>query len=130
MLDICLSRVDSTAKGYCLPNASSVLNMAANERELSSISFHVLRFFVHACLYIACDENSDAMKDMMSTKPANKKQFFWDHMDNDLKIVARSLNINQDEMISLLHVICQEVLVKNSSNLISKIVIKFYIKLI
>ena len=46
----------------------------------------------------------------MSQNQPNKVQFFWDHMLKDLKIASKSLNLNQDEVITLLHSICIEIL--------------------
>jgi hypothetical protein len=48
--------------------------------------------------------------DIMSQNQPNKVQFFWDHMLKDLKIASKSLNLNQDEVITLLHSICIEIL--------------------
>ena len=41
----------------------------------------------------------------MSTNPNNKKEFFWNHIKKDLSIACKSLNVNFDEMLLLLHVI-------------------------
>lgn len=59
---------------------------------------------------------------MMSTNQANKKQFFWEHMLKDLKIASISLNINQDEVITLLHMICLEILNSNMSKIKNRII--------
>jgi hypothetical protein len=110
-----LNVTDNTQKGYCLPVASSLPDAPANERELNSTAFHILRFFVHACLYVACERSEKYVDEIMSTKSADKKQFFWDHMNKDIKIAAKTININADEMLTLLHVICMDIL-KNVNN--------------
>ena len=46
----------------------------------------------------------------MTTKVADMKLFFWEYMQKDLRLAARSLNLNQDEIITLVHRICGDIL--------------------
>ena len=94
---------DNTLKGHCLLNANTLADNPVNERELNPQTFHILRFFIHACLYFS-SEYAD-ISGLMVVNPEDKKQFFWDHMLKDLKITSRSLNITQDETLILLHFI-------------------------
>lgn len=94
-----------------MPIPSSLNENPANERLLTAPAFHILRFFIHACLYFACDfNNQQDIASMMTTNPTDKKQFFWDHMNKDLRIASKALNLNMDEMIILLHNICEDLL--------------------
>ncbi len=57
------------------------------------------------------------MKDIqhiMSTNPNNKKEFFWNHIKKDLSIACKSLNVNFDEMLLLLHVISNDIMKSHS----------------
>jgi hypothetical protein len=51
----------------------------------------------------------------MSTNQNNKKQFFWEHMLKDIRIAAKALSINQDELITLLHIFCEDILKSGAS---------------
>jgi len=46
----------------------------------------------------------------MLDPPADKKEFFWSHMNLDLKIACKVLDVNRDEVLLLLHVICRDIL--------------------
>lgn len=46
----------------------------------------------------------------MTTNPDSKKEFFWNHIKKDLNIACKSLNVNFDEMLILLHVISNEIM--------------------
>lgn len=43
---------------------------------------------------------------MHDVNPQDVKQFFWEHMELDLKISCKILNITLDELLILLHKIC------------------------
>ena len=76
-------------------------------RHLNDIGLQAVRFFLHASLYLACgdeDENKDAVvSSIMEANPPDVKQFFWQHMQLDLKIACTILNITTDELLILLH---------------------------
>jgi hypothetical protein len=103
--------IDNTIKGYSLPYAHELTDLPMTDRLLNSIEFQIERFFLHACLYLACgdeDESSATVLRQMKTTKVKKedlKQFFWDHMVKNLKISCSILNITQDELIILLHLI-------------------------
>lgn len=49
---------DTTIKGYSLPQAFKLDNKPQSDRLLNQFEFQIERFFLHACLYLACgDEN-------------------------------------------------------------------------
>ena len=76
-------------------------------RKLNSSSFHLERFIVNACMYLACDnENEKDVYNLMYPQPNKSvklKDFFWEHIQKDLKLAGKSLNLNLDELIILLH---------------------------
>ncbi len=105
-----LSISDNTKRGYCLKDAGTMKDEASTERLLTSIQLSIIRFFLHACLYFSCDLHEGDLDRVMTDPPADKKEFFWSHMNLDLKIVCKILNINRDEALLLLHVICRDIL--------------------
>lgn len=47
---------------------------------------------------------------MVNKQVTDVRQFFWDHMLKDLRLASRSLNLNIDEIITLLHRISNDIL--------------------
>ena len=52
-----ISSQDNTVRGYCLPDSKSLNDEPVTDRLLNSISFHIIRFFVHAAMYFSCEKN-------------------------------------------------------------------------
>ncbi len=105
-----LSTSDNTKRGYCLRPASALKEEPSTERLLTSIQLSLIRFFLHACLYFSCERHEHDLDRVMLDPPADKKEFFWSHMNLDLKIACKVLDVNRDEVLLLLHVICRDIL--------------------
>ena len=104
---------DKTLRGYCLPDASnstSTDNAPKNDGVLNLSGLHTVRFVINCCLYFSCDVNDQEVSDLMSVKTAHRKNFFWNHMKNDLSIISRLLNINMDDAMILMHLMCDFIL--------------------
>ena len=98
---------DASLKGYCLPDSGVISDEPSNDRLLSSYAFQTLRFVVHACLYFACEKNEKEVASIMAHPYfPDKKKFFWDHLNKDLRILCKTLNLNIDEVVILLHLAC------------------------
>ncbi len=97
-------------KGYCLNDASTISDNPQSERQLTQPAFHVTRFFLHCALYLACDKDEKAVKAMMLREPAEPKDFFWSHLNKDLMLIGRALNLNPDEVLIILHSILNDIL--------------------
>lgn len=56
------------------------------------------------------------MRELFATKkkPIDVKQFFWDHIKKDIRLIAEALKITQDEVLLLLHRACFDILQFNS----------------
>ncbi|CAF0704523.1 unnamed protein product [Brachionus calyciflorus] len=117
-----LDNQDRTIRGYCLPVPISINHDFANERLLNAASFHILRFIINCVMYFACDTNQEHVYNMMTCRPNDLKQFFWDYMQKDLRIISKALNLNTDEATILLHLISDDILknITSSSNLFDK----------
>jgi hypothetical protein len=113
---------DNTFKGYCLSEASIVSKEPHAERLLTSAAAQTIRFLLHTCLYFACDSNQQNVHALMTTpqQNVNLKRFFWDHINLDIAILGKALNMNADESILLLHNICNDLLKSNKSTFASK----------
>lgn len=94
--------------------------MPGNIRELNSPAYHIEKFIINACMYLACgdrDENVEDVKRCMAMPHDNVKEFFWDHMHKDLDLAAKSLNLTIDEIYVLLHRICFEMITYSKGSL-------------
>lgn len=107
--------IDRTLCGYCLPDATSLNDESANERYLNASSFHILRFIIHTSLYLASYDSPNEVYNVMNSHPEDLKQFYLTHMQKDLKIIARTLNLNIDEVIILIQSISVDILINEVS---------------
>ncbi len=53
-----------------------------------------------------------------TVNPDNVKNFFWDHLNKDLNLIGKTLNLNMDEVFIILHFIFNDIMtsVKSSRN--------------
>jgi hypothetical protein len=97
-------------KGYCITEeVQNLPDSPSNIRELNSQTYHVEKFFINACMYLACgdlDQHAEEVKSSMAHRPDDARKFFWDHMHKDLSMACRALNLTKDEIYHLLHKIC------------------------
>ena len=91
-------------------DASTISDNPQTERQLTQPAFHVVRFFLHCALYFACDKDEKAVKLMMIKEPDVPKDFFWQHLNKDLALIGRALNLNPDEVLIILHSILNDIL--------------------
>jgi hypothetical protein len=107
----------SAANFYLINLFRYLLNKAAVQtgngqacRLLNSLGNQVVRFFLHACMYLACgdidEHQATVLQSLILTTPDNVKEFFWQHMERDLQVSCQLLNITTDEILILLHSIC------------------------
>lgn len=106
---------DSSMRGYCLTDSKTMSDEPKTERLLNNSQFSLVRYFIHTYMYFSCDKNEKDIHNIMTTNPVNKKEFFWNHMNLDLRIAAKTLNLNKDEIIILLHKVCHDIF-KSRSN--------------
>lgn len=115
--------VDQTLPGYCYAEHPLPVNNDQQQqkqtsssqvdetlrRRLNNSGFYLERFLINACMYLAIgdhDERIEAVKQIMTFKEPNPKDFFWKHMIRDLHLAASSLNLNVDEVMLLWHLVC------------------------
>jgi uncharacterized protein YihD (DUF1040 family) len=104
-----LNVTDTTLRGYCLTDASTISDNPQTERQLNQPAFHVVRFFLHCALYFACDNDEKAVKTMMVKEQISPKDFFLQHLNKDLFLIGRALDLNQDEVLIILHSILNDI---------------------
>jgi hypothetical protein len=108
--DIDTTIQDKTLRGYCIiEEAAQLPDVPSNIRELNAQGYHLEKFFINACMYLACgdqDEHINNVKKGMAHQAPDVKNFFWLHMKKDLHLACKALNLTLDEIYILLHRIC------------------------
>jgi hypothetical protein len=114
-----LNVTDTTLRGYCLTDASTISDNPQTERELNQPAFHVVRFFLHCALYFACENDENAVKTMMVKEPVSPKDFFLQHLSKDIVLIGRALNLTSDEVYILLHSILNDIDIDNIKHILN-----------
>ncbi len=108
---------DTSLKGYCLPDAAALPEDPLPERTLSAHAFATLKFVIHSCLYFACETREREVSSIMEYNVLpDKKKFFWDHLNKDIRILSKALNINAEDACILLHLVCNQILSNTRAN--------------
>ncbi|XP_076467024.1 E3 ubiquitin-protein ligase RNF213-like [Babylonia areolata] len=104
------SGADRTQKGHILGPAAQRGLESVPERQLTSVECSVLRFLLHAVLYLSANTNTQAAAvcRMVTPRiaPDQCAQFFVDHMEHDLKVLQRCLGRSADDVFLVLHHVC------------------------
>lgn len=107
---------DRTLRGYCLPTANTQNDNPANQRLLNPANFHILRFIIHCTLFFASNSKPNELIEIMHTKTLDLKDFFWNYLHKDLRIISKILNLNMDQVFILLHLVSDKMLSNQSSS--------------
>ena len=66
-------------------------------REIGSLEVGIIRFFLHASMYLACtDEKEQAVKKIISCQPKNTKEFLENHLKDNLTQIGKMLGKNEE----------------------------------
>ena len=66
-------------------------------REISSMDVGIIRFFLHAAMYLACcDGKENLVKKVISCQPQNTKNFLENHLKENLTQIGRMLGKNEE----------------------------------
>lgn len=100
---------DETQTGHILGAAKQRPTQGLPERQLSALECSLARFFTHASLFVGANlEQADVLSEIINPKIAQEEvcQFFWDHLDKDLKVIECTLGHTLEETCLFLHHIC------------------------
>lgn len=122
--------IDKTMPGYCVTKQPELIDASSKEpppsdtRLITLAAFYLESFLLNACVYLGIgdqDENIAEVKQVMSHNEPDPKKFFWNHMLKSIRLAARVLNLNVDEVILLWHLACKTFLDKPAGTLFSAI---------
>ena len=97
---------DKTRHGYILGPADQMeKEKLIGIREINSLEVIVLRFMLHASIYLGTlsQTTEPKVKQLISCRPANVQKFLMDHMKLNMRQLGKTLNKNEEHAQLILH---------------------------
>ena len=110
-------RNDTTQTGHDLGDANSRTGAMGSERNLSPPAICILRAIMHsAFLWCSCHHH-DCIGDLARivkpfVHPQYLPEFFWKHLEHDIKQLSITTGRNEDDATLLIHIVLKEILTK------------------
>ncbi|KAK3096790.1 hypothetical protein FSP39_003301 [Pinctada imbricata] len=104
--------LDQTQTGHILGRADHRKTQAIPERKMTSAHCAVLRLLTHVAMFLGANENPQAILEMIKPDidPPSVYNFLWSHIEVDITTLRNLLGKSTDDVILLLHHICQQIL--------------------
>ncbi|XP_076154175.1 E3 ubiquitin-protein ligase rnf213-beta isoform X2 [Alosa pseudoharengus] len=94
---------DQTQPGHILGEAR--LRSEAPERQMSSVQSCLLRFLTHLAMLLGAAQNQQGVRAMIQHRVHNVIEFLYNHLEKDMKVLGRSLDLNMDDTAIIVHLI-------------------------
>ncbi|XP_065501150.1 E3 ubiquitin-protein ligase rnf213-alpha-like [Caloenas nicobarica] len=96
---------DKTEKGYILGSPS--IRVIELERDLSPASVCLARALLHSSMLLGTYTDKEAILSLMTEKPKDVAEFFWDHLEKDIELLAEALSRNKEDATVTVHLFLQ-----------------------
>ena len=102
--------------GHCLGRPESRSPLPSSMRHLSPAACSVVRAIMHSALvYVSCNSTTatEGLLEMVRVEdlhPSELPEFFWRHLETDVKDLAQAIGKNEDEAAIVLHLILKQIL--------------------
>ena len=102
--------------GHCLGRPESRSPLPSSMRHLSTAACSVVRAIMHSALvYVSCNSTTatEGLLEMVRVeglRPTELPEFFWGHLETDVKDLAQAIGKNEDEAAIVLHLILKQIL--------------------
>ena len=93
---------DSTKNGYLLGPADQ-MQAVYGIREMSRLEVVIIRFVLHASMYIGAQIEPNRVKQKISCQPKDLNAFLVGHLRQNLSQIAKSIGSNEETSQPLLH---------------------------
>ena len=98
--------------------ANTRANIGAPERNLPAAAVSIIRAIMHSCLIWFSCHHSDCIGQLVqivkcSVLPHNLPEFFWMHLQKDIKNLSSSIGRSIDESAVLIHLVLKRMLFEN-----------------
>ncbi|KAI5103508.1 E3 ubiquitin-protein ligase rnf213-beta [Silurus meridionalis] len=94
---------DQTRPGHILDNA--VRRSEAPNRDLSMPQSCVLRLFLHLAMLHGSYLNQQGISAIIHPTVDNAREFLWHHLEKDIEVLGKTLNLNCDDTAITVHLI-------------------------
>ncbi|TRY96584.1 hypothetical protein DNTS_014460 [Danionella cerebrum] len=99
---------DMTRTGHVLGEAAN--RSEAPNRNLTLAQSCVLRLCLHLAMMQGHIHNQQGINNMIQPNVSNAFEFLWHHLEKDLKVLGKCLNLNIDDSAILIHLIFNGIL--------------------
>ena len=102
--------------GHCLGRPESRSPLPSSMRHLSPAACSVVRAIMHSALvYVSCNSTTatEGLLEMVRVeglRPTELPEFFWCHLETDVKDLAQAIGKNEEEAAIVLHLILRQIL--------------------
>ena len=93
--------VEKEETGYCLLDANR--NSSKTIRNMGTVNTMILRTLLDSTLYLAASHNRPVQNIMTNGVNGNFAEYFYTHLRNDLRELAKYLDISVDDVILFMH---------------------------
>ncbi|XP_020567705.1 E3 ubiquitin-protein ligase rnf213-beta isoform X2 [Oryzias latipes] len=94
---------DQTRTGHILGEAHR--RSEAPERQLTSAQACILRLLTHLAMLQGTSRDLRKVGDMIHPRPGNVLSFLWDHLEKDMEMLSRTLDLNMDDTAITVHLV-------------------------
>uniref|UniRef100_A0A3P9I788 RING-type E3 ubiquitin transferase n=1 Tax=Oryzias latipes TaxID=8090 RepID=A0A3P9I788_ORYLA len=98
-----LQRFDRLQTGHILGEAHR--RSEAPERQLTSAQACILRLLTHLAMLQGTSRDLRVSLNMIHPRPGNVLSFLWDHLEKDMKMLSRTLDLNMDDTAITVHLV-------------------------
>ncbi|XP_056627258.1 E3 ubiquitin-protein ligase rnf213-beta-like isoform X2 [Triplophysa dalaica] len=103
---------DTTQPGHILGNAKK--RSEAPNRNMSLAQSCVLRLFLHLAMLQGAIHHQQGIKNRIQPAVHNVFEFLWQHLEKDMTVLGKTLNLNMDDTAIVVHLILNRFLETNT----------------
>ncbi|XP_072098497.1 E3 ubiquitin-protein ligase rnf213-alpha-like [Mobula birostris] len=101
---------DRTQSGYILGDPSKREAVVAPDRQMSLVSFLLVRLMTHVAMFLGTLEDTKSIEDMIQPRVQDPRNFLWSHIQKDIEQLEKSLATNTNETAVVVHLILSQLI--------------------
>ncbi|XP_062382955.1 E3 ubiquitin-protein ligase rnf213-beta [Sardina pilchardus] len=98
--------IDQTRPGHVLGEAR--MRSEAPERQTSPVQSCLLRLLTHLAMLLGAAHNQQGVRAMIQHRVHDVIEFLYNHLEKDMEVLGRSLNLNMDDTAIIVHLILSD----------------------
>ncbi|XP_067860096.1 E3 ubiquitin-protein ligase rnf213-alpha isoform X2 [Heptranchias perlo] len=96
---------DRTQAGHVLGDSSKRETVVAPDRQMSSVSFLLIRLMTHTAMILGTMEDTQSVAHIIKPQVQNPVAFLWRHIEKDMEQLKGSLGKSADETAIVVHLV-------------------------